>query len=351
MKKPVSTLNKTVLLSFIISASSFDQVQAFSYNFAESQNNPDIVTHAGNYDGTGGIVDISVGIDMTSAFANEMVISVRNAINTYNNLAVTTGNLDFTSLTSGAIDFESVLLHELGHSLGLSHPNVGGGGVNSDYTAAGVGINGVDDFNSGADGIIGSSDDLRGDDVNFNFFKIEDNDPFSIASVVDGSTYTTNLNSLPGSDTFSANGNRNVAAALGYADTESVLKQGTFANEVQRTLAADDVAGILFANAGLDRITGTADDYSLNLTFAGLTGDADILIDFDNARTGFAVSSSGATFLSTNDLAITSNDIFFNDGIDWFFNDVSSVPEPGSSVLLGLGGFASLLRRNRRKNR
>ncbi|MEO1318531.1 MAG: hypothetical protein AAFW01_18405, partial [Pseudomonadota bacterium] len=68
-----------------------------------------------------------------------------------------------------------------------------------------------------------------------------------------------------------------------------MTQQGSFFGEVQRTLTADDIAGVRYAQSGIDHLAGTSDDYVFDLQFIGLVDDADILIDFDNSQTGFAV--------------------------------------------------------------
>ncbi len=76
--------------------------------------------------------------------------------------------------------------------------------------------------------------------------------------------------------TFAASGDRTVLALLGVATTEAVMQQGSFSDEAQRTLIHDGVAILHDVMAGLDETAGTADDYTLNLTFAGT--DAGLLI-------------------------------------------------------------------------
>ncbi|MBP0020137.1 MAG: PEP-CTERM sorting domain-containing protein [Cyanobacteria bacterium SBLK] len=318
------------------------------------------ITHQIGYDGTGGHYTIDVGIDSSSVFAQEMIVATQNVIETWNNLTPTTGNLDFTELNNNQMDFESVLLHELGHSLGLAHPNLASesrvGRNKRDYTKSGTGANGSFDLNSGADGIIGSADDLRGDDDNKNFFRIADNDPFTTnLGVVDSTTYTRDIALLPSGDNYSANADRDVGAALGYANTESVMQQGAFFGETQRELGADDVAGILYSMSGFDEIAGTDDDYTFELNFVGLTDTADILLAFDNSETSFAESQNSATEnLGMNNetgnehRGITRSSIFFNSNYDWFFpeEEPQNIPEPSSLIglfAIGLGGF--LLRR------
>ena len=321
-----------------------------------SEGNPNVVTHVTGYNGTGGTLNISVGIDPTSVNAAEMETSVRNALHTFNQLIPTTGNVllgGTNNIPSGEIDFESTFLHELGHSLGLSHVNLasesGQTGSDREYTKSFDGADNTFNLNPGADGVIGTGDDIRGDDVNINYFNIANNDPFApLPAVIDSTTYSRDLADLPGGDTFAANGSLAVANELGYGSTESVMQQGARFDEAQRTLTSEDVAHIRYAMAGLDRLQGTTDDYTFNLIFVGLDAGADIVLDFDNS-TGFASSSSSTTFLNSNHRAITSSLIRFNTGFDWFFNDISTIPEPTSIVLLGISGLSFLGVRSRRR--
>ena len=59
----------------------------------------------------------------------------------------------------------------------------------------------------------------------------------------------------------------------------------------------------------------------MDLTYAGLTAACDVVIDFDNAQTGFAVCFTSGTFISGDDAAITSANVYFNTGFSWHFND------------------------------
>ncbi|MDG2126324.1 MAG: hypothetical protein P8J87_21660 [Verrucomicrobiales bacterium] len=312
---------------------------------------PDRVTHPLGYVGTGGVLNISVGIDPGSPNAASMVIPTKNVIQVFNGLAATTGNLG--SLGTTQVDFESVLLHEMGHSLGLGHVNLASeSGLvepNRNFTKALVGVDGVLGLDDGVDNIIGSADDVRGDDVNLNWFKITDNDPFGVTlpGTIDSTTYSRDLGDLPGGDLFSANGDRQVGGALGYVDTEVVMQQGTFSDETQRTLGADDVAGIRYGMSGLDEIQGTADDYTINLSFAGFDAGADIVIDFDNVADFAASGSSLGQFIDTpTHLVIASTSISFNTGYDWYFN-ADLIPEPGRALLGLIGLFGVFLRRRR----
>jgi len=194
------------------------------------------------------------------------------------------------------------------------------------YTKATNGSDNNFNLDNGVDNVIGSADDVRGDDVNLNYFKTVDNNPFTTqaSNTYDSSTYSRVTANLPGADLFSANPDRDVATGFGVPNTEAAMQQGSFFGELQHTLGADDVAGLRFGMAGLDEVQGNADDYTLVLNYVGLDATADIVIDFDNAQTGFAVSQSGGSFLPGGHIRITTNRIFFNTGFNWFFTTVLS---------------------------
>ena len=319
-------------------------IHSASYIFAATSG-VGIVTHPLGYTGTGGTLSISVGIDPTSANAAAMAVSVQNMINTFNGLVPTDANLVLgasNNVPANFFDFESVALHELGHALGLAHPNAasesGLSGSDTNYTRATTGTNGVFNLGFGADLVRGSSDDVRGDDVNLHWFRTSNNNPFTIDSPVDSTTYSRTA-ALPSGHTFSANADRSVSGLLMVPNTEAAMQQGTADDEAQRTLGHDDVAGIRYAMAGLDEVAGNADDYTITLTNAGLDASADIVIDFDNSEASFANTKVSGTFINfPTNVALTSTGvssscgvsqtercgIFFNDGYNWFFNDVSN---------------------------
>jgi hypothetical protein len=166
------------------------------------------VTHAQGYTGAGGGIEVTVGIDPTSAFAAQMIIPTQNVVNTWNGRLPTTGNLNPTGVGAGQVDYESTLLHEMEHSLGLAHVNAatrsGLAGASRNFTKATDSANNVFDINPGTDGIIGSADDIRGDDQNLNYFRIADNNPVATdIGVVDSTTYSRDLANLPVGDTYS----------------------------------------------------------------------------------------------------------------------------------------------------
>jgi hypothetical protein len=153
-------------------------VRAGTFIFADEVNGLNVITHPTGYTGTGSEVIVTVGINPASPFANQMEISVRNIISTFNHLTPTTGNLLFggdNNIPAGQIDFESTALHEVGHCLGMGHPNLstesGLVGPDQNYTKSTRGINNNFDLNAGADGVRGSGDHLRDDDENLHWFR------------------------------------------------------------------------------------------------------------------------------------------------------------------------------------
>jgi hypothetical protein len=220
---------------------------------------------------------------------------------------------------------------------------------NRNYTKATDGADNDFFLGIGADGI-------RGDDVNLNYFRKADNNPVSIvAGVVDSTTYSRDLAGLPIGDNFSANADRAVAAALGFANTEAVMQQGSFSNENQRTLGADDVAGMLYAQSGLDEFAGTADDYTAILDFLGVDASAEILIAFtaDHLVTTFAVSQTDGAFTAADHARATSTAISLNTGFNWLFNQTSNEGPPviamdaPATFWLMIFGLAGVLMRRR----
>jgi len=293
------------------------------------------------------------------------------------------------------VDFESMLLHEIGHSLGLGHPNLASEsgllGAKMNGTTSTDGANDAFDLDAGPDGLYGSHDDIRGDDVNLHWFHRATNDPFdpaNVAGAVDSTTYSVRAADLPAGDSFATNADRSVAKLSRYdqPSSEAVMQQMTFYDETQRTLGADDVAGIRYAASGLDELEGTADDYTLNLIYNGLVppGDpnTDVIIDFDNSQAVVAASISDGVFISDGTagesgvlsgdivpgmggdydatgpgggdqelrhMAITETAIYFNTRFNWYFNQ-TLIPEPATLSLTIPAGVMILRRRREARN-
>ena len=306
------------------------------------------ITHPTGYTGTGGTLTVTVCIDPTSPHASEMVVPIQNVIRTWNARVPVSPNLSFsdTNIPFTSFDFESLALHEIGHCIGLDHPNLNGfvpAGPADDSTSSTDGSNvcvggsnagaactvhsqcpgGVCGFNldAGADGVYGSNDDVRGDDANLVWFRKSNNDPFTIASTVDSTTYSVSLADLPGGHLYAAEADRDVSALLGHGASEAVMNQGQLNSESQRSLGHDDVATLRIGMSGLDLIEGTADDYTPTLSYGGMTTGCDIDLKFDGTMTGFGVCFVSATSINSVHHRITAADAFFSDDVvDMYFN-------------------------------
>ncbi|GAB4189261.1 MAG: hypothetical protein Tsb002_16150 [Wenzhouxiangellaceae bacterium] len=302
---------------------------------------PDRITHPSGYTGSGGVLDVTVCINPSSESIAEMIVSVENVVNTFNELQPTTGNVllgGSNDIPSGAIDFESTVLHEVGHCIGLAHPNLasesGLAGADRNYTKSDEGPNNTFDLGIGNDGLRGSGDDLRGDDINLHWFRMSNNNPFSIDAVVDVSTYSRDLDDLPGGDTYAANADRDVSGLFGIPTTEAVMQQGAFSDEDQRALGHDDVATLRLGMAGLDETQGTGDDYTLNLIYGGVASGCDVTITVTGAS--FAFCSVPTTTISGNHRRVTTANAQFGSAanFNWFFN-----PNPNQQELIFADGF------------
>lgn len=307
-----------------------------AFIFAGESYGVDLITHPKGYFGSGGTVQVSLCIDPDSPNALEMVAPVQRALAKFNALAPTTGNLKLgasNDIPSGMIDFESIALHEIGHCIGLAHPNAatesGLSGSSRNYTKATNGVNDVFDLDPGMDGIIGSDDDVRGDDVNLHWFLRATNNPFEMATTVDLSTYSRDVADLPASHLFAANADRTLAIALGVPNTEAVMQQGAFSDEDQRDLGHDDVATLRLGMAGLDEVQGTNDDYDVRLVYVGLEASCDLVLDFDDDRVSFAACFTGGSFLSSTHARITSASISFHTGYNWHYTGPAPQSPPG----------------------
>ena len=323
----------TKYLIFVFSLLGSSAVFSGAYIFADETNGVNIVTHPSTYTGTEDVVTVRVCIDPASPNATDMEYSVQQNIAEFNQLTPTTGNVllgGSNNIPSNSIDFESVALHEIGHCLGMAHVNAasesGLTGNQQNYTRATDGVDDILNLNAGADGVIGSSDDVRGDDVNLHWFRTSNNDPFTIDTVVDSTTYSRDLADLPVGHNFAANADRAVSTLLGYSQTEAVMQQGSSFDEAQRTLGHDDVATLRYAASGLNELEtdpgnpNQTDNYSIVLEYGGISAtNCDISMGITTTP-GLAFCSVGGAGLSATHVRISSAVIEFGDSYNWFFN-------------------------------
>lgn len=334
-------LRRTILAALALSLTAL-QAHAAAFLFADGAE-PDLITHPHGYTGIRQHLEISVCIAPGSAHAAEMVAPLQNVVATLNALDPTVGNLLFgndNNIPNNFIDFESVALHEIGHCIGLAHPNAGTeSGLHPNdriYARAAPGPNGVFDLNPGPDGVRGSRDDVRGDDVGLLWFRRADNDPFVIGPTVDHTAYARDTSDLPPGSTFAETGSRLVSGLHGLPLSEAVMHQLTYIDEAQRTLAADDVAGLRLAMSGLDRTQGTTDDYTFSLTFGGESSDCDVVVAFSSTQTGFAQCNVWASDIEADAVRVTAASAWFHPGFNWFFNSAApaaptATPPPTST--------------------
>jgi hypothetical protein len=316
-----STLVISLISSPVIS-------QAGSFVFASEANGIRAITHPSGYTGTEDTLNIKVCIRPTSSNTANLEQATKNSIATWNEQKATSSNLLNNLPNSSFVDVESVIIHEMGHCIGLAHPNLAVTGVSGNdrnYTSTTNGTDNIYNLDSGTDGVRGSTDDIRGDDDNLHWFRTSNNNPFSIANIIDSTTYSLDISDLPSGHTSVANGDRSVSVLFSAPDSESVMQQGSFFNEAQRTLTHDDVATLQLARSGLDTTAGNADDYNINLTYGGISAasDCNINLGFDNTQTGFAVCGINGAFMTglpNRHIRLTSAEIYLNDSVNWHYN-------------------------------
>ncbi|MEM7465922.1 MAG: hypothetical protein AAF387_03455 [Pseudomonadota bacterium] len=295
----------------------------------------DGISHPEGYDGNGGEIVVNVCITTNSEEQQQMLIPTENAIRTWNRLEPITGNAVIAGSGVTGFDYESVLLHELGHCMGLEHPNLGtpsgvSGSLNQDSSRTSNGPDNVFNIDAGDDGVIGSSDDIRGDDVNLNWFIKGINNPFDIVYPIDSTNYSINLVELPATHNFVANAAKDVGELLGYPNSEAVMQQGTRPQEAQRDLGHDDVIGLRLGMSGIDETSGTADDYTVQLNFLGISDSptCNIRITMDSSESNFAICSRGNISFAVsevNDHYVVKDHEIRMDGMEnWYFNQVSN---------------------------
>lgn len=319
----------------------------------------DSVMHVRGYpSGTpSNVGNLVVTVCLNPTATNQAEQPIENAVAEFNRLQGVGGNV---TPGPGATDFESVMLHELGHCMGLDHNTLGPSEVGTSdfgnpqlyYTKARPGAGGFNTL-AGVDGVRASRDDIRGDDHNLHWFRDGVNNPFAdLPAVVDQSTYTVNLLELPIGHTYAEaatshapcnpqGGVANTAALPGRVPlTESVMFPVLCTANAVRKLTKDDVAQFRIARAGYNGLAGTSDDYTWTMQYVGRTTNCHIPISLvpDN-QTGFAQCNIGYSLPGNgaNDTVITSASLIARASVNWHFNQTDTTA--GNTQRIFQNGF------------
>lgn len=314
---------------FLTSSTALAGVFLFAEGTDTLYPNPDFITHPTGY--TGGAnqhLTISVCVHPNSSNKSELEIPVRNAIKAWNQLDPKLGNVIVPNneMPSNHFDIESVVMHEIGHCIGLAHPNLATeselSGDDQRYAKTLQGANNQYDVDSGSDGVIGTREDLRGDDINLNWFWNGVNDPFDTPATVDASTYTTNTIALPGNHKWVEIAGRNVWEERGHPHTVAVMFQGIFNSETRRELNHDDAAMIRLGMSGTDRTQSTSSDYTYELQYQGIGNNCDITISLEGDSFGVCEVSAFIDFPVDDHGVIANAEIRMDPNVNWHFNEV-----------------------------
>ena len=277
----------------------------------------DRVRHPSSYDGSGTTLSLSFCLDPKTAPV-EAGPGLQAALASWNAPAGTTGNIKpALGVPGDRLDFESAALRGIGLCLGLDDPSDSVG-----YARAARGGNGVFDRDAGSDGVPGTADDGRGDDLSWVWYRLADNSPFLETPTADASTMARDAGVLPEGDLFPAVATREVALVSGFVGTEAVMVNALQPGEAKRSLTWDDVATLKYARSGLDETAGTADDYTVALTYAGLTDTCDVLVVFEPQEGLVACPGFLSAFEAPNgrhEKATLLGFMAFNDQVQWHF--------------------------------
>jgi hypothetical protein len=114
------------------------------------------------------------------------------------------------------------------------------------------------------------------------WFRRADNDPVVVdGTVIDSRTFSRSTANLPAGHRYARNANRRVAEALGHPRTQTIM-YSVGVNRGMRFigLAPDDVNMVEMGMSGRDRLAGTADDYTVRLSYQADCAGAQVRVLF-----------------------------------------------------------------------
>jgi uncharacterized repeat protein (TIGR01451 family) len=314
--------------------------------------NPARILHPIGASAAGGELTIGICLDPASpSTGGNPLQALENVVAEYNRLQGLAGNVDDQALGN---DFESALLHEVGHCVGMDHSTIGladscvGGspdcGNSSKYffTIAHPGAGLLFDTGTGPDGQRATFDDQRGNDINRYWFQRGVANPWAaVPTVVDRSTHSVQLGELPGGALFPEVATAydgcpipsDNSAFRGQLPTSNTMFPLVCASNLVRRLAPDDVATLRIARSGFDGVQGTADDYAVSLEVVGAGPACDIPVRFrPPGEVGFALCQITAQPQTNDRFVMTAGVILFNDSVDWHFNQIDTTGGPTADL-------------------
>lgn len=302
------------------------------------------IMHPPGYTGSGGALNVPVCVEA----APQLVGPTQRAIATWNELAPTLLNCTGTNncevweeiptASLGPMDAESVLLHEIGHCIGLDHVNMreesalpfgnftGRCDLDTslccnEWTSFAPVVNASEILNT--NGLRGDHLDLAVNEcpstftdlapvegltcsatqgvpcaappeccpsppppvplspINITWFRDDDNDPFAVDNgQIDSLYFTRVLSRLPAGHLGPRAANRLVAESMGSPATQAAMYGLVTRGSHVRGLTADDTNMLRMGMSGADRSANTADDYRVVLQYRGSCVGAAIKVRF-----------------------------------------------------------------------